>query len=59
MQENAELQAAISMTQTQLDTALLAQESQRRVMDTLNTQLAHCIQELVGIHREMSTALQT
>lgn len=59
MQENAELQAGISLAQTQLETALAAQETQRRVIDTLNAQLATRIQELVSIHKEISMALQT
>ncbi|XP_065206693.1 homer protein homolog 2 [Planococcus citri] len=59
MQENAELQAGISLAQTQLETALAAQETQRRVIDTLNAQLAARIQELVGIHKEITMALQT
>lgn len=58
-QENAELQAGISLAQTQLETALAAHETQRRVIDTLNAQLANRIQELVSIHKEMSMALQT
>ncbi|KAL0278255.1 UNVERIFIED_CONTAM: hypothetical protein PYX00_000122 [Menopon gallinae] len=58
-QENAELQAAVSLAQAQLETALAAQESQRRVLDTLNAQLAARVAELAGIHREVATALQT
>lgn len=58
-QENAELQAGVSLAQAQLETALEAHESQRRVMETLNNQLALRIQELAGIHREIATALQT
>lgn len=58
-QENAELQAAVSLAQAQLETALAAQESQRRVLDTLNAQLAARVTELAGIHREVATALQT
>lgn len=58
-QENAELQAAVSLAQAQLETALAAQESQRRVLDTLNIQLATQLSELAGIHREIATALQT
>uniref|UniRef100_A0A0A9Z533 WH1 domain-containing protein n=1 Tax=Lygus hesperus TaxID=30085 RepID=A0A0A9Z533_LYGHE len=58
-QENAELQASISLAQAQLDTAMAAQESQKRVMDTLNSQLLLRIQELAAIHREVATALQT
>ena len=58
MQENAELQAGISLAQTQLETALAAQETQRRVIDTLNAQLAARIQELVGINKEITMALQ-
>ena len=58
-QENAELQAGISLAQTQLETALAAHETQRRVIDTLNAQLASRIQDLVGIHKEMAMALQT
>lgn len=59
IQENAELQAGISLAQTQLETALAAQETQRRVIDTLNAQLAARIQELAGIHKEIAMALQT
>jgi len=58
-QENAELQAAVSLAQAQLETALSAQESQKRVLETLNAQLAARLQELAGIHREIATALQT
>ncbi|XP_063225152.1 homer protein homolog 2-like isoform X2 [Bacillus rossius redtenbacheri] len=58
-QENAELQAGVSLAQAQLETALSAQESQRRVLDTLNAQLAARVQELAAIHREIATALQT
>ncbi|KAK3911070.1 Homer protein-like protein 2 [Frankliniella fusca] len=58
-QDNAELQAAMSLAQAQLETALAAQDSQRRVIDTLNNQLAGRIQELTMIHQEMTTALQT
>lgn len=58
-QENAELQAGVSLAQAQLETALAAHESQRRVMETLNAQLLVRIQELVDIHREIATALQT
>ncbi|XP_050538508.1 homer protein homolog 2 [Daktulosphaira vitifoliae] len=58
-QENAELQAAVSLAQAQLETALAAQESQRRVIDTLNNSLFVRIQELATIHREMTTAIQT
>lgn len=47
------------MAQAQLETALAAQESQRRVLDTLNAQLAARVAELAGIHREVATALQT
>ncbi|CAB0007955.1 unnamed protein product [Nesidiocoris tenuis] len=52
-QENAELQAGVSLAQAQLETALAAHESQRRVMETLNAQLLLRIQELAGIHREV------
>lgn len=58
-QENAELQAGLSLAQAQLETALAAQESQRRVLDTLNAQLAAQLSEMAGIHREIATALQT
>nr|CAD7258230.1 unnamed protein product [Timema shepardi] len=50
-QENAELQAGVSLAQAQLETAISAQESQRRVLDTLNSQLAARVQELAAIHR--------
>ncbi|XP_014256341.1 homer protein homolog 2 isoform X2 [Cimex lectularius] len=57
-QENAELQAGVSLAQAQLETALAAHESQRRVMETLNGQLAMRIQELAAIHREIEEAHQ-
>ncbi|EEB15487.1 homer, putative [Pediculus humanus corporis] len=57
--ENSELQSAVTLAQAQLETALAAQESQRRVLDTLNAQLAARVAELAGIHREVATALQT
>ena len=49
----------MSLAQAQLETALSAQESQKRVLETLNAQLATRLQELAGIHREIATALQT
>lgn len=49
----------MSLAQAQLETALAAQESQRRVIDTLNNSLFVRIQELAAIHREMTTAIQT
>ncbi|KAF4524959.1 hypothetical protein B566_EDAN014476, partial [Ephemera danica] len=58
-EENNQLQAALQAAQAQLETALMAQESQRRVLDTLNAQLAARLQELAGIHREINTALNT
>ena len=58
-EDNAQLQSALQAAQAQLETALMAQESQRRVLDTLNAQLAARLQELAGIHREISTALNT
>ncbi|KAI5692833.1 hypothetical protein M8J75_002032 [Diaphorina citri] len=58
-QENAELQAAISLVQAQLDTLLASQDAQRRIIDTLNHQLAGRVAELATIHREINTALQT
>jgi len=58
-QENAELQAAVSLAQAQLDTALSAQESQRRILDTLNAQLAEHVKGLMGIHAEVDQALQS
>ncbi|XP_059487521.1 homer protein homolog 2 isoform X2 [Neocloeon triangulifer] len=58
-EENITLQMALQNSQAQLETALMAQESQRRVLDTLNAQLAGRLQELAGIHREIATALNT
>jgi len=58
-EENITLQMALQNTQAQLETALMAQDSQRRVLDTLNAQLAARLQELAGIHREIATALNT
>ncbi|XP_071446709.1 homer protein homolog 2 [Hetaerina americana] len=56
---NAQLTSALAACQEQLETALAAQESQRRVLDTVNAQLAQRVQELANIHREIATALQT
>jgi len=58
-QDNAELQAAMSLAQTQLETALAAHDSQRRVIETLNAQLASNLRDLSNIHHEINTALQT
>ncbi|XP_065343925.1 homer protein homolog 2 isoform X2 [Cloeon dipterum] len=58
-EENATLQLALQNSQAQLEAALMAQESQRRVLDTLNRQLATRLQELAGIHGEIATAINT
>ncbi|KAG8221835.1 hypothetical protein J437_LFUL003469 [Ladona fulva] len=58
-EQNAQLTSALAACQEQLETALAAQESQRRVLDTVNAQLAQRVQELANIHREIATALQT
>lgn len=57
--EHQELIDTAKLAQSELDVALGAHESQRQVLLTLNEQLASRIQELVTIHEEISTALQT
>ena len=49
----------LHQVQAQLEAALGAQESQKRVLEALNSQLAEKVQDLAGIHREINTALQT
>ncbi|XP_066249740.1 homer protein homolog 2-like [Euwallacea similis] len=57
--DNQELQATVKLAQSELDIALSAHESQKQILHTLNQQLASRIHELVTIHDEMTTALQT
>ncbi|XP_022920081.1 homer protein homolog 2 [Onthophagus taurus] len=57
--ENQDLQTTAKLSQSELEVALSAHESQRQVLVTLNQQLAGRIQELVTIHDEINTALQT
>ncbi|XP_019772000.1 homer protein homolog 2 isoform X1 [Dendroctonus ponderosae] len=57
--DNQELQATVKLTQSELDIALSAHESQKQILLTLNQQFAARIHELVTIHDEMATALQT
>ncbi|XP_044744228.1 homer protein homolog 2 isoform X1 [Coccinella septempunctata] len=57
--EHQELLLTAKLAQTELDVALGAHESQKQVLQTLNEQLASRIQELVTIHEEITTALQT
>lgn len=57
--EHQELLVTAKLAQSELDVALGAHESQRQVLVTLNEQLASRIQDLVTIHEEISTALQT
>ncbi|KAK9869135.1 hypothetical protein WA026_002889 [Henosepilachna vigintioctopunctata] len=54
-----EIMLTAKLAQSELDIALSAHESQRQVLVTLNEQLASRIQELVTIHDEITTALQT
>jgi len=49
----------LASADAQLEAALGAQDSQRRVLEALNSQLADKIQELLAIHREVNVALQT
>lgn len=53
------MRTTLQQVQAQLETALGAQDSQRRVLEALNTQLADKIQELAGIHGEINTALHS
>lgn len=58
-QENEQLRGQLSRLQDQLEMALSAQESQHKVLDTLNMQLGDKIAELQGIHTELHQAIQT
>ena len=57
--ENEQLRGQLSRLQDQLEMALSAQESQHKVLDTLNMQLGDKIAELQGIHTELHQAIQT
>lgn len=57
--ENYELQQTVKMTQSELEMALSTHDSQKQILLTLNQQLATRIQDLVTIHDEITTALQT
>jgi len=57
--ENSELRGQLSRLQDQLEMALSAQESQHKVLDTLNMQLGDKIAQLQGIHTELHEAIQT
>lgn len=50
--------AITKQVQDQLEAALGTQESQKKVLEALNNQLAEKIDELAGIHRELNTVLQ-
>lgn len=58
-QDGENLRVTLHQVQAQLDAALGAQDSQRRVLEALNTQLAEKIQDLASIHSEINTALQS
>lgn len=57
LKENDILRATLRQVQDQLDAALGTQESQKKVLEALNNQLAEKIDELAGIHRELNTVL--
>ncbi|CAG7835135.1 unnamed protein product [Allacma fusca] len=57
--KESELRVTLHQVQAQLEAALGAQDSQKRVLEALNLQLAEKIQDLAGIHKEVNTALQT
>lgn len=57
--DHQELEKTITLAQSELDVALGTHESQKRIMLTLNAQLASRIHELATIHDEITTALQT
>jgi homer protein len=58
-QDGDNLRTTLQQVQAQLEAALGAQDSQRRVLEALNAQLAEKIQELANIHGEINTALQS
>lgn len=57
--ENYELQQTVKLTQSELEMALSTHDSQKQILLTLNQQFATRIQDLVTIHDEITTALQT
>ncbi|CAL8094275.1 unnamed protein product [Orchesella dallaii] len=58
-QDGENIRVTLHQVQAQLDAALGAQDSQRRVLEALNAQLAEKIQDLASIHSEINTALQS
>ncbi|CAL8091165.1 unnamed protein product [Orchesella dallaii] len=58
VKENDILRATLRQVQDQLEAAMGTQESQKKVLEALNNQLAEKIDELAGIHRELNTVLQ-
>lgn len=58
-QENDILRATLQQVQEQLETVTGTQESQRKVLETLNSQLTQKIRDLTNIREELSTVLQT
>uniref|UniRef100_T1JDE1 WH1 domain-containing protein n=1 Tax=Strigamia maritima TaxID=126957 RepID=T1JDE1_STRMM len=57
--ENEVLKLSIGSLQEQLETALTTQETSRRLLDALHSQLGAKIQELLEIHQEIGTAVNT
>ncbi|CAG7835132.1 unnamed protein product [Allacma fusca] len=55
----SELRVTLHQVQAQLEAALGAHDSQKRVLEALNSQLLEKIQDLAGIHKEVNTALQS
>jgi len=58
VKENDILRATLQQVQEQLETAMGTQESQRKVLEALNSQLAQKIQDLSNIRTELCTVLQ-
>ncbi|OXA59162.1 homer protein homolog 1 isoform X2 [Folsomia candida] len=59
VKENDILRATLQQVQEQLETVTGTQESQRKVLETLNSQLTQKIRDLTNIREELSTVLQT
>ncbi len=53
------MRATLQQVQEQLDAAMGTQDSQKKVLDALNSQLAQKIQDLTTIRQELCTVLQT
>lgn len=58
-EENEMLKLSTTTLQEQLDTALATQETGRRLLDALHSQLGAKLHEILEIHQEIGTAVNT